>query len=256
MNVYIYDSYVNKKKYSSTIARVETRVTDLGLNGKIIRLGMMSNLRDSLDTEIKNGAKTIVIVGNSKLYNQAVNMVAGIIKNSSIDYRIPIGFIPVGKKDNEIADYLGISLEENACDTLSARRVEQVNLGLINDYYFLSKVVITTKNTTLEIDQNYSIEISKPGEIGVVNLSGQNKEVGDGSTAGNSLELYVKTKSSKKFLPMGAKTDKSIFAFKELRIINPKIPVIADESIEINTPATIKNSHQKISLIVGKGRRF
>ena len=38
MHVYIYDSFLNHKKFEKIIARIETRVTDLGLNGKINRL--------------------------------------------------------------------------------------------------------------------------------------------------------------------------------------------------------------------------
>ncbi|MCK4553680.1 hypothetical protein KAU19_01815, partial [Candidatus Parcubacteria bacterium] len=64
MHIYIYDSYVNQKKYDKVLARIETRITDLGLNGKISRLGLMKNIPDLVYNELKRGVKTIIAVGN------------------------------------------------------------------------------------------------------------------------------------------------------------------------------------------------
>ncbi len=36
MHVYVYDSFLNQKKYDRILARLETRITDLGLNGKYL----------------------------------------------------------------------------------------------------------------------------------------------------------------------------------------------------------------------------
>ena len=38
---------------------MEIRLTDLGLNGKIIRLGGIKNIKGTIQNEIKLGAKTI-----------------------------------------------------------------------------------------------------------------------------------------------------------------------------------------------------
>ena len=78
MNIYIYDDYLNKSKYSRVLNRVEIRLTDLGLNGKIIRLGAIKNIRDVIQNEIKSGAKTIIAVGN----NQTVNKIIGEIDSN------------------------------------------------------------------------------------------------------------------------------------------------------------------------------
>ncbi|OGF25735.1 hypothetical protein A2303_07090 [Candidatus Falkowbacteria bacterium RIFOXYB2_FULL_47_14] len=259
MHIYIYDSYVNEKRFNSIIARVETRITDLGLNGKIIRLGIMSSLYDSIENELIKGAKTIIAVGNNSLLNQVINSVARLTALNSVNKNIPIGFIPVGNKDNEIADHLGISINEEACDILSARRVQKLDLGLINNYYFLTQATITTEGTTIEIDKNYSIEILEKGEVGVVNLP-INVDLPDNiksNAKDGVLELYIKTKNTKKFLPISTgKPNQSVFSFKKLKITNPKHSVLIDNSIKITTPVNITIANEKINLIVGKNRSF
>ena len=170
MNVYIYDSYVNHKKYQSKIARIETRITDLGLNGKIIRLSVMSSIYTSIENEITKGAKNIIIVGNSNLFAQAINSIAKLKSLYTTIGDIPLGFIPIGKKNNSIAEYLGINYEEAACNIIAARRIKKLDLGMINEHYFLTQATIPTKETIIEIDKNYSINITEPGEIIIVNL--------------------------------------------------------------------------------------
>lgn len=259
MNVYIYDSYVNQKRFDSSIIKIETRITDLGLNGKIIRLGVMSSLYNSIENEIKKGAKSIIAVGNNLILNQVINTVAEINSTNISHKETPVGFIPIGKKNNDIADYLGIGPEEKACNTLSARRIQKLDLGLINDsYYFLTQATITTQNTSLEIDKNYSIEIKEKGEVGVINLPTTTvlpQEI-NSNAQDNTLELYIKTKNSKKFLPLGLKTNESFFSFKKLKIINPKHQILVDGIVKIPTPATITIAKEKINLIVGKNRNF
>jgi diacylglycerol kinase family enzyme len=259
MHIYIYDSFVNQKKYESTMARVETRITDLGLNGKIIRLGLMNSVYDAVENEIKKGAKTIIAVGNNFLLNQVVNAMAKLTAGHILNKTTPLGFIPIGKANNDIADYLGIDLDEEAGNILSARRIQKLDLGLANNYYFLSQATITSQGTTVEIDKNYSIEIMGSGKIGVINLPITNDlpanirpDAKDGI-----LELFIKTRNLKKFLPLSPKkTESSIFSFKKLRIINKHQPLIVDGSVKIPTPVDISIAQEKINIIVGKKRKF
>ena len=103
MNIYIYDSFVTEKKHLNTIARIETRLTDLGLNGKIVRLGVMNSVFDIIDNEARKGAKTFVAVGNIRLLSLCINALAFLQKNNPAYSDLPLGFIPVAKKNNEIA---------------------------------------------------------------------------------------------------------------------------------------------------------
>ncbi|MBU4347581.1 hypothetical protein KKF23_03420 [Patescibacteria group bacterium] len=249
MHVYIYDSYVNQKKYDKILASIETRITDLGLNGKICRLGLMKNIVSLVDTELKRGAKTIVAVGNDSTVSQVINSMAG----SSV----PLGIIPMGKDNNLIAAGLGIGLEEEACDILSARRITKLNLGQANNLYFLAKAAITNKGTVVEIDKNYSIEIMGPGEINIINLNINNEPLPEKikiDPQDGILELFIKTKDSKSFFKKII--GQSVFPFKTLTILNESHPIILDNSIKVPAPAEISIAKQKLNVIVGKGRSF
>ncbi|MCK5511086.1 hypothetical protein KAI65_06140 [Candidatus Parcubacteria bacterium] len=259
MYIYIYDNFVNQKKYESILARIETRITDLGLNGKITRLSIMSSLADTMKNELKKGAKTIVIVGDDSTLNKAISVLAGFIADNSCFKKIPLGFIPINKKNNTIAEYLGLGHNESACDMLSTRRIKTLDLGLVSDNYFLTQANINTKNTIIEIDSTYSIEISEPGEINIINLPiikslPKNFDI---NAQDGALDLFIKTKASKNiFFNKKNSSEQSVFSFKKLNILNKYSPLILDNTLKVKCPATIKLADEKINLIVGKKRLF
>jgi len=90
MYYYIYDSFLSDKKYRKLLAQIETRLTDLGINGKINRLSFLKNIRDLITDEIKNGQNTIVVLGNDSTINKVINIIA--------DLDVFLGIIPIGKE--------------------------------------------------------------------------------------------------------------------------------------------------------------
>jgi len=252
MHVYIYDSFLAQKKYDRILANIETRITDLGLNGKICRLGIMKNVYDMIENELKRGAKTIIAVGNDHTINQIINPLA--------NHNVPLGIIPVGQNNNLIATALGIEPEEAACDILSARRIIKLDLGKANNYYFLSNATINNQGTSIKINKDYSIEIMSQGETRVINLTAPDNDLPIPGTQDKFdpqdgiLELFIKTKISKNILKKI--TGHSIFPLKKLTIINEKLPVVLDNSIQITTPVQIGVVKQKLNVIVGRKRNF
>lgn len=255
MHIYLYDSYVNQKKFHKIISKIETRITDLGLNGKIIRLNTLNNISDTVLNEIKNNAKTIICVGNDQTFHKTINAIA---KINSVDnnLNLPIGFIPINKEDNIIGNHLGIDPGEKACDLISARRTLTMDLGLINNkIYFLTEVVIPAKHTSIEINESYSLETINEGVIHIINLpttSGLNNSTILAND--NKLELFIKTKQKNIFF--GNNENKSIFNFKQLRILNKKYPAKIDNCLDISCPIDIKLAKEKIKIIIGKNRNF
>ena len=265
MHVYIYDSFLNHKKYSGTLARIETRLTDLGLNGKISRLGAMKNIQSAVENELKRGAKTIIAVGSDRTVNRVISAMAGasqiISAGSGVRQSVPLGIIPIGKDNNFIAESLGVSMEEEACDILSGRRIEKLDLGQANNSFFLSDASIANKGTVIEMDKTYSIEIMDEGEVNVVNLAAARKPKPANAKFNPQdgiLELFIRTEKKKGFLKLAnAEIGESIFSLKKLTIHNNKNrPLILDGSTEIPTPAQISVIKQKLNIIVGKNRNF
>ncbi len=256
MHIYIYDSSLANKKHDSSVAKIETRITDLGLNGKIIRLNLLQSLLDSIHDEIKKGAKTIVAVGDNALLHNCINAVISFYSKSSLSSSIPVGFIPIGK-NTSLAKNFGIPSGIDACNVLSARRIKPIDLGKINNNYFLSEAIITTVGTTVNVDKSYSIELNEIGEIAIVNIphsftlpSSYKSSAQDGR-----LEFCIKTKKTNRLLSIGNKeTATSVFAFDELVINNnQKQTLLLDLTTKISTPANIKVSQKKLNLIIGRG---
>lgn len=250
MNIFIYDSFLNQKKYDRLLARLETRITDLDLNGKISRLNPTRNVRETINGELKRGAKTIVAVGNNKIINQIINSLAG--------SQVPLGIIPIGQNNNDIAKSLGIESTEAACDILSARLLARLDLGLANQTYFLSNVSINNQGTVIDMNKNYTIEIAEKGLIYIFNLIGEQQikswpkikfMPNDGF-----LELVINTYSHKNFF---AKCDhQSIFKIKKIAIHNLKNQLTLDGSITLAAPAEITVVKKCLNVIVGKNRSF
>jgi len=254
MHIYIYDNYVNTAEHQRLLAKIETRITDLGLNGKIIRLGLLKNITGAIDHEVRRGVKTLVAVGNNQTLHQIVN--ALIKSNQHNNDNIPIGLIPIGSQNNEIAKCFGIPEGVEACDLLSARRIQTIDLGLANDNNFITQASISNTGTKIEINQDYSIEINKPGSINIVNIPlypetfpPQAKTAPDD----NKLELFIESKGGN-FLKN--KLDQSVFSFNTIQIQNEKEELLLDNFIKIKTPVLVRASDNKMNFIVGKKRNF
>jgi len=231
------------------MARIETRITDLGLNGKISRLGLMKNIPDLVSNELRRGAKTIIAVGNDKTVNQVINSLAG--------SRVPLGIIPIGREHNQIASALGVEPEEAACDVLSARRIINLDLGKANNQYFLTNAIIANQETIVEIDKNYSIEIMERGQVNIINMPANDQGLPENAKFNPQdgiLELFIKTKQSKNFLKKII--GQSVFPFNKLTIINKHHPVILDGVVKISAPVEISAAGQMLNVIVGKERGF
>ena len=247
MNVYIYDDFLNKSKYNRAINRLEIKLTDLGLNGKIVRLGAIKNIHDAVENEIKNGAKTIIAVGNNETIFKTA---AAVIEHQALSF-IPqktlFFVIPIGKEENSIANALGIKREEEACNILLARRIKKIDIGVAGRNYFIEKAEMEAENTILEID-GYTIEVKEKGIISIFNLSQNTNIIGNKCPKPNDgkLDIYIKTKNR----------DESFLSVKTLKIISKGQTLYLDDSVEIKTPVELGVIPSGLEIIVGKERTF
>jgi len=241
MYTYIYDDFTNQSKFSKLLYKIEKRLTDLGLNGKIIRLGISKDLNAAVENEIKQGTKTFVAVGN----DQTVSRLTTALANNQNDekHRISLGIIPLREKENKIADLLGIKDVNDACDILLSRRLETFNLVRVNNDFFIFNAYIEASDTMLEINKNYIIQNLKPALVEIIN-SPIKTEGGDNSY-GSNLKLKITSKEGESF-----------FSFKELIAANKKASMIIDWAREVKTPVKIMPSDEVIKFIVGKDRKI
>ena len=244
MHVYIYDDYLNKNKYSRAINHLEIRLTDLGLNGKIIRLDNIKNIKNAIASEIRIGAKTIVAVGNNQTVNKIIGAIIDSDAYSEFQQKTLLGIIPVGD-DNSIASSFGIKNADEACNILLARRIEKIDIGSAGENYFLNQSTIESSGTILEID-NYSLEPQENGEIKIINLLSDRKEIIKSNPHDGKLEVLVRMK----------RKDQTFLTVKNIKVYNPKHKLIVDGVVEITTPVEINIRPDKLNVIVGKDRLF
>ncbi len=249
MHVYVYDSFLNQKKYASLLAKIETRITDLGLSGKISRLGLIKNIKETVENEIKRGAKTIIAVGNDQTISE--------ILPAMINTQIPLGVIPIDGP-NKLSVSLGIESGERACDVLSARRIERLDLGEVNKNYFLSNLFLVNDGTIIEMNKDFTIEPIGEGSVNILNMATLNYPMFENEKSNprdEKLELYIETKRRRGVFQGEGR--KSFFVFKTLTIINTKNNLITIDGVkQIDTPAEVKILPKGINIIVGKNRTF
>lgn len=233
MYSYIYDELLNQKKYNKILYKIEKRLTDLGINGKTVHLGISKKLEDAVHDQIRQGAKTIVAVGNNETICRVMNAVVE-TENSHV---LTFGIIPLDEKDSYLANIMGIKNIEDACNILLGRRVDYFKLAQINKNYFLFDLEIKNPKTILEIDKSYAIKNNELAEITITN--NPKKENFE------RLNLQIKTKK-----------DKSFFPFSDLLIVNENACTISDKSFQIETPARITPCEKKIKIIVGRERKI
>ena len=238
MNIFLYDEYTDK--YKRKIKKTEEELNKLNLQGKIIYLKNVKNLKEVLLEEINNGAKTIISVGNNLTINNVVNVLANISRN------IPIALIPIGP-NNSIAESMGVFNEKDACFILSSRRIENIMLAQANEKYFIENSFIKNNRSRLYINNSFKILTNKPGNIFLYNISPKKYIKKNLVNPKNELiNVYIKT---------GLKHE-THFSSKNLEIKNEKEILLLDNSTEVALPAKIKISKKAISFIVGKERYF
>lgn len=258
MYYYIYDSFLNQKKYEKELLKIEMRLTDLEIKNKIVRLSLLKNIQELIEEGIKAGAETIVAVGNDSTVSQVANIVA--------HYKTVFGIIPIGRP-NEIAKFLGIPQGVAACNVLSARKIESIDMGKINGQYFISSVEVREKNVVLECETFQITPLPEVNLIGIYNFSlfkprGKNKQKVSSHPQDGIFEAVIDSPVSlwNKIIPFLEKEgkQKSIFPTKKIKISNPvkSSLVTVDRERIFKTPVTIRAVKKKLKVIVGKERNF
>jgi diacylglycerol kinase family enzyme len=244
MHVYFYDSSLNFDKFSLIIAKIETKITDLGLNGKIIRLNMLHNLEKAIGDEIKTG-HTLVFVGTDLLFSRALPIIAG--------RNLIIGYIPIDNKQ-PLARALGLPAQTEACEVLAARRVVTLDLGLANNQAFLSELYFKSQKSYIEIDSRLSLETKKINEIRLTNLS-LSKENELSNPTDQLLELEITTKNSTGIFKKTVNS-LSFFQHNNFLINSDQGKGLLDMSTTIDPPIKVSIMPLALNIIVGKERNF
>ena len=251
MYTYIYDSYLNDKKYQNALFRIESRLLELGINGRIEKLTILKSLKELVADAVDRKSETLVIVGNDETLTRAISFLPS--------HNTIVGMIPMGPK-NEIAELLGIPQEVDACDTVSRRIIEHIDLGKANGQYFLSRLEIPDM-TKVKLECNgYSISMSHSGAAFICNMDLQKGPVRCNPQDGVLEAVIQPTEDHRSFTEVFKNkfSHSSVFPITSafLRGFGENVPVLADGYTTLKTPVVIEIAPKQLQIIVGGRRSF
>lgn len=257
---YIYDTFVQEMKYLKTVREIENRLVDLGINGRTHRLSCFKNLREIVSDDVARGIKTVVIIGNDESLIR--------VMDAAGESGVVLGFIPMGPdKENQLAKILGIGAGTVACDILSARLLQKIDLGVVNGHYFLTNIDIPAANLFVECDDKYKLSFLRSADIRVCNLLGWQDDNGKNLVSNPSdgfLETVVYSKSSgflgnvrELFKEEKKSARLSVFYNRKINIIG-NAPFVAwvDRRKVLNKKLEITIAPGKLKMIIGKNRQI
>ncbi len=161
MYLYVYDELIQDKRFEKDLLLIENRLTDLGIAGKIARLALFRDPQEMIRDEIRRGASSVVAVGDDKTVRKILDVVA--------EGGATLGMIPLGEPGT-LAKLFGIPAGVAACDILSARIVETVDLGSANGARFLMNFSIPEFTGELSCGKKCVLHPINPGLLDIVNL--------------------------------------------------------------------------------------
>jgi diacylglycerol kinase family enzyme len=193
--------------------------------------------------------KTLVVIGNDSIVSQAISLMGG--------SDVPFGIIPIGEP-NHIAWRLGID-EEHAGAILSARRLVQIDLGVVDNKTFLKSAEVTGDRLRLLIDNNYYVE-SNGAKVEIINFllnEEMDEMVAKTSYHSGQLHLVITKELVKKgLLKNKTHIEQSVIPFTELSVESDGATIMLDGFVKINNPQKVFVLPKGLKAIVGKQRNF
>ncbi|MBI3115512.1 MAG: NAD(+)/NADH kinase [Candidatus Kerfeldbacteria bacterium] len=246
MHFYLVDDFVVSKKFEPELNRVEARLTEIGIHGRMEKLTVLKSVVEVIDEAVRRGADTIVVVGDDRTVSKMVSIVA--------QHGVPFGLIPIGPHQ-AIAEFLGIPHGAAAVEILARRVKVQVDLGKVGDRYFLMSLDVPESRYALECDGRYRVSLAAAEPMRVCNLG--RDETGTHDPHDGVLEAVIGA-PRKGFWSFGrAEARESVFPFKKMTITSEQpLAMTLDGQTVVKTPVTVEASSKRLKVIVGRERKF
>lgn len=136
MYFYICDNFAKKSKFSKKLEQINIKLANLGIGDERAQISLLRPIEEIIREALQDERCTnIVAIGDDKVAAQAIDMIA------HSGRKIAFGMIPL--KHSKIAESLGMPNDLDACcQEIASRKIARVDLGRVDDYYFLTSVGI------------------------------------------------------------------------------------------------------------------
>ena len=287
MYFYIFDPGTDKEaKYFEKIqGQLLNYLAELKVEGENYRVTSIRTVELLVEQAINGGARTIVVVGSDSSLDRAINVV--LTKKADVT----LGFIPL-QPQSSLGKILGISTDvQEATQTLAGRLGQNLNLGKINEHYFLTQVDLGEPLTvgadpgffgwggvrglmklnpfplklTLENSYTATSEVLTAQIINCRDNQGSRVRVGDPTDGLLDILLLNPMSSAQLFrhrkeLLAGKLQDlpgATVMHAKKIQILGPKkLPLSISGQVYAKAPAEVAVAREKMKVMVGKNRQF
>lgn len=243
--LYVYDQELGHPRFHKLLSRLETRLLELGIKGRTVRLTPLKNLREVAQEALTQGIQTIVAVGGDQTLSSVVTAVA------SLSAGVTVGYVPTDSSST-LARVLGIPPADGAVEVLSARIVKQVDVGQVNGSYFIDSASITEPETCSVSLSSFELRAERGSTLCVCNVGLGTLPKGsslfdpaDGKL--NLVSVPPRGRGQSTQLPLTSAT---------VRTDSDTASVILDGSVVQKMPAKISVCKLSLRVIVGADRLF
>lgn len=259
MYCYIYDKIALERRNERLISEIEKRITDLGLQGEIERVTPIRGLSQCIELSAGRKCSTLVMVGDDSTFSKAIS--------HSVEMQVPIGFIPV--KEGVLSKVLGIPKGVAACEVLSRRKIKRLDLGKIEDNYFVTTAEISAegknpfrkesadRTVKVNIDSQFDLSTSILG-LRIANLdpaSPENFSIADGML--NLIMIPSDSKKDRSFKKgeWSEMKERTVASFKRASIFGSRsLRLTVDGRGVGKLPVNVSVAPGKLEAIVGVQR--
>ncbi len=278
MYFYIVDpSKLNQKNFERVQTQLYSSLSEHRISGEISRVTTIRTVQQLVDLAFERGTKTLVTVGVDDTLQEVINCVKG--------RDITLAYIPL--MDSELSRILGVHDIESAAKTIAARRIEQLDLGTVNNNWFFTRLSFGAADDKNEKPggmfsffsrgapaQTFDLKFSADGKFngtlkiaaGVLINARDNSGVKSNvaNPTDSVLDLLVvpelKGLGAKKELQRGYLENISrcsVFHVSKIEISGPEnLELRAGGKVLAKTPAIIEVLPKALKMIVGRDRTF
>ncbi|HEX9502919.1 MAG TPA: diacylglycerol kinase family protein [Patescibacteria group bacterium] len=270
MYYYIVDPQkISQKEFERVQNVLYSSLSEYKIAGEVVRVTGLRTIQQLVENAFAREAKTIVAVGSDQTLHEMINAIG--------KREVVVGFIPMVQ--SELANILGVNNISQAAKVIAFRRIEAMDLGLVNNnYYFLSKLSFGEIQTgwlpapgkTFEIkfsaDGQYQATLRVIAGIIVNSRDSQTEERMANPTDGNLDILFLPELSKWKTIQYRKQIltghfekipQASVVHAKQIEILSPQgLNLKVGELIVAKSPVNISVVPHMLKMIVGRERKF
>ncbi|MEK9155113.1 MAG: diacylglycerol kinase family protein [Patescibacteria group bacterium] len=244
MYCYVYDEALQDRRYERELAQIETRLTDLGIAGKIARLALFRDPIELIRDEIRAGVTTIVAVGNDLTLRRVIDAVG--------DRKTVVALLPIGPQGGMTA-LLGMPSGVAACDVLSARIVEELDVGEVNGKRFVQSVHIEGTDFVVHFGKQYTLTPQRKATLEMRNFA-EPDDAGIQSPVDGRLSCIIRLP---KFSLFKGKANVGVVPFEEVFVACEKnVTALVDGDRLEGKDFVFRVIPRALRLVTGKTRKF